>query len=455
MATQWGSDLSRARICIDFGTALSKASICLDPTEPIEHGVKPLAIGAVSGADQAYLTPSVLFVDGGRLYFGPTALDRARDSVEMERDPLLSFKMALASDNVAQALSAKIGKAVDPTGTFKQRDALVLYLAYLDQLVREAIAVAPSMSAGAAEAKRRYTSPVWRAGGEVDRAFVSIFNEAAAVSRRLGRLLLLKEGLSIAHCRDALDKAAQAPGDAHLETGVFEPHAAAAASLAFTNEPTRFILLFDIGAGTTDFSAFEYDARAELPVLNEIKEARQGSPLAGDELDRILSERMIEKRGAKGSELDLFARTLRLSAPRLKKQLFVEGRCALKVSGRTTSLDVQDVIDDPAFVAFVAGLRAAATKSLAPVLDRAIQARAEFVDVVLAGGGSFLPFVPDLAMAAGASGAGRVGLRIGPLSPTNALYDAVDSSMKGVFPQIAMSIGGSLLEFMGERAAAA
>jgi hypothetical protein len=71
-------NLSRARICIDFGTALSKASICLDPTLPLEVGVKPLPIGAVSRAQHPLLTPSVLFVDAGRIFFGPLALDWSR-----------------------------------------------------------------------------------------------------------------------------------------------------------------------------------------------------------------------------------------------------------------------------------------------------------------------------------------------------------------------------------------
>jgi hypothetical protein len=102
---------------------------------------------------------------------------------------------------------------------------------------------------------------------------------------------------------------------------------------------------------------------------------------------------------------------------------------------------------DPKFQGFLSSLRAAVAKSLSVVIDRAEQARVEFVDVVLAGGGAYLPFLPDLAMQACQEKLGRVGLRVGPLSPTNALYDAVDHSMKGVFPQLAMSIGGALLEF--------
>ena len=55
-----GKRYDRARICIDFGTALSKASICLDPLLPLEVGVKPLPIGAISRAEHPLLTPSGL-----------------------------------------------------------------------------------------------------------------------------------------------------------------------------------------------------------------------------------------------------------------------------------------------------------------------------------------------------------------------------------------------------------
>jgi molecular chaperone HscA len=452
MAKDWGGpDLSRARICIDFGTALSKASLCIDPTMPVEFGVKPLPIGTVSGLDQPYVTPSILFVDGGRLFFGPLALERARAGIEQGRDPLLSFKMALTADKISDAMAQKLPPTIDPTGTFRVRDALVLYLAYLDQLVRQAIAWSPSLPMDAADAKRRYTSPVWRSGGEFDQAFVSIFNEAAFVSFKLGTLFLNRDGISIAQCRDALDKAIQNPGDGRLETGVFEPHAAAAASLAFTSEPTRFILLFDMGAGTTDFSAFEYDPHADVPMLDEIKEARCGCPLAGDTLDRIIMERMMAKRGLKpGLEADIFVRTLRLSASSLKVHLFAKGECTLIVKGKATALTIDELKQDAKFNGFVNSLRAAIAKSLAVVIDRAEKARAPFVDVVLAGGGSYLPFIPDLAMAACQEKLGRVGLRVGPLSPTNALYDTVDDTMKGVFPQLAMSIGGALIEFMDQ-----
>ncbi len=446
---------ARARICIDFGTALSKASICLDPTMPLDIGVKPLPIGAISGAEHPLLTPSVLYVDGGRLYFGPIALELARRGVETDRDPLLSFKTVLGAGNVQEALAEKMPPSIDPTGTFNARDAVVLYLAYLDQLVREAIDLAPNMPPGVANAMRRYTSPVWRAGGMVDLAFEAIFNEAAAISFKLGRLLLSTEGISIAQCKDALDKAAAAPGDGRLETGVFEPHAAAAASLAFSNAPTRFVLVFDMGAGTTDIAAFEFDETVDPPALSEIKEARQCSALAGDEIDRILIGLLFRKRGQTNSEDQQRAlRSTRLSARDLKRDLFAQGRCALRNGWIATTIKIGDMQEDPQFRQYLAALSDTIAKSLAATVRRAEAVGAEVVDVVLAGGGSHLPFLPELVRVAAQRVHANVRLRVGPLSPANALYQGVDTSLRGVFPQIAMSVGGALVEMLDRPAAA-
>jgi molecular chaperone DnaK len=450
------SDYNRvgpARICIDFGTALSKASICLDPLLPLELGVRPLAIGAVSGADQSLLTPSVLYVDGGRLFFGPDALARARAGVTANRDPLLSFKTALGAKNVPEALAMKIAPSVDPTGTLRQRDALVLYLAYLDQLIREAIANAPNMPPSAAHARRRYTSPVWRQGDGRDPVFEGIFNEAAAVSQKLGRLFLAPEGISIAQCKDALDKAAQTPGDGRLETGIFEPHAAAAACLAFTNAPTRFVLVFDMGAGTTDIAAFDFDERTDPPSLTEIKEARQCSGLAGDEIDRVLIDLHVRKRGAGRSRAEdlLNLRISRLAARELKRELFTTGKCALRIDGKTTIVHAKDLFDDKAFRDFVSALGGTFARSLQTVIARAETTGGGVVDVVLAGGGSHLPFLPDLVRQAAQLKPTQIRIRVGVLSPNCPLYDGIDKSLGGVFSQLAMSIGGALVELMPAR----
>jgi molecular chaperone DnaK len=444
----------RARICIDFGTALSKASICLDPMLPLEVGVKPLPIGAISGAEHPLLTPSVLYVDQGRLFFGPTAFEHARRGVEDARDPLLSFKTVLGARNLEEALHSKLRPSVDPTGTFSQRDALALYLAYLDQLIREAIDLAPNIPNAAIYARRRYTSPVWRPGSGVERIFEGIFNEGAAISQKLGTLLLGPGGISIAQCRDALDKARANPGDGMLETGVFEPHAAAACALAFSNEPTNFVMVFDMGAGTTDIAAFEFDDRIDPPTLSEINDARQCSALAGDEIDRILIDLLLRKSGLeKGKDEEVrTARIARLVGRELKRDLLREGKCQLKTGWRTISVRASDMMEDERFRAYLGALAGGIAKSLQAVVVRAEARNERLIDVVLAGGGAHLSFIPALVQRAASTLNTNVQLRIGQLSPLNPLYMGIDASLAPVFPQIAMSVGGALVEMMPARA---
>ena len=443
-------NLSRARICIDFGTALSKASLCLDPTLPLEVGVKPLPIGAVSRAPHALLTPSVLFVDSGRIFFGPLALEYATRGASQGRDPLLSFKTVLGAKDAAAILERKMRPSVDPTGTLTHRDALVLYLAYLDQLIREALAVTQGLPPGVAEVRRRYTSPAWRVGNGPDRVFEAIFNESASVSQKLGRLFLSSEGISIAQCKDALDKATRAPGNGRLETGVYEPHAAAAASLAFTTAPTNFVLVFDVGAGTTDVAAFEFDERTNPPALTEITEARQCSGLAGDEIDRILIELYFRKRGGDQNQAEeqRVLRMFKLNARELKHQLFAHGKVILRTGWNTTTIKLSDLAEDPQFREYQVALTRIIAASLAPVERRAQMVGAQVIDVVLAGGGSHLPFLPELVRAAAAQSPRSVPLRVSPLSPTSKLYEGVDPALGGAFPQIAMSVGGALVEMM-------
>jgi hypothetical protein len=82
---------------------------------------------------------------------------------------------------------------------------------------------------------------------------------------------------------------------------------------------------------------------------------------------------------------------------------------------------------------------------------KAREAGASTIDVVLAGGGSHLPFLPALVQHAGNSVAPGINLRVGPLSPANPLYTSIDGNLREVFPQIAMSVGGALVEMMPAR----
>jgi molecular chaperone DnaK (HSP70) len=312
----------------------------------------------------------------------------------------------------------------------------------------------PDMPPNILSVRRRYTSPVWKPGSGTDHAFEAIFNESAAVSAKLGKLLTSAEGISIAQCKDALDKAAATPGDGKLETGVFEPHAAAAASLAFTTAPVRFILVFDIGAGTTDVAAFEFDESTDPPSLTEVREARQCSALAGDEIDRILVDLFFRKRGGDKTREDeiRLLRGTKLAARELKKELFTYGKASLKGGFLATTIKINDLLEDEQFRAYLGALGGVFANALSKVAARAQVVGADVIDVVLAGGGSNLPFLPALVRKAATDRTGTVSLRVGPLSPSSSLYDGIDPSLSSAFPQIAMSVGGALVERMDSAA---
>jgi molecular chaperone DnaK (HSP70) len=213
-------------------------------------------------------------------------------------------------------------------------------------------------------------------------------------------------------------------------------------------------MVFDMGAGTTDIAAFEFDDRMDPPTLGEINEARQCSALAGDEIDRILIDLLLRKSGMeKGKDEEVrTARMARLVGRELKRDLLREGKCQLKTGWRTISVRASDMMEDERFRAYLGALAGAIAKSLQAVVARAEARNERLIDVVLAGGGAHLSFIPALVQRAATTLNTNVQLRIGQLSPLNPLYQGIDASLAPVFPQIAMSVGGALVEMMPARA---
>src|SRR5262249_48269125 len=114
---------------------------------------------------------------------------------------------------------------------------------------------------------------------------------------------------------------------------------------------TRIVVVLDIGAGTNDIAAFDFDESIDPPSLNEIKEARQCSALAGDEIDRILIEMLMRKSGG-GYQREEEVRVLRaaiLTARDLKKELFRDGKCSLKMGWKTVSVGAKEFAEDQNF----------------------------------------------------------------------------------------------------------
>ncbi len=429
-----------ACVCVDLGTALSKASIFLGGDLPASAAVAPLPIGAASGAEHPLLTPSAMFVDEGRIYFGPAALKQAHGVVDTRRSPILSFKLVLSAQDVEATLGLKLGRTIDPTGSLRHRDALVLYLAYLDQLVRAAVAAEPGLPAAVADAPRRLTSPHWQDQSEAGRVVSRLVEEAAAVSARLGAALLDGGGVSVAQASEALERGRAATKTGYFEGLVFESHSAASAYANFAVTTVPHILVVDMGAGTTDIAGFEVEGRAPRCVLTEIQAARQCCVLAGDEIDGILMDLFVRAGHAQGVDSkDALWRHVRLGVRELKRDIFSKGSAVFKYGRRQITVTREMLAADPSFKAFCRALTETVRDSLELVAAKAKREGA--VTILLAGGGSNMPFLADLVKAAGS----RCGLKVRVEAfGTNWTLPHRHHPLAGMFPQMAISMGGAL-----------
>lgn len=431
---------ARARVCIDLGTAYSKASVFLGDDEPAGSSVAPLPIGAACGADHALLAPSAMYVADDHILFGPSALRSAGKSSEAKRNPILSFKMILSAREIEPTLALKLSRSVDPTSTLTHGDALVLYLAYLDQLVRAAIAAEPLLPAQAADAPRRLTSPLWRANTDIGRIVGRLIEEAAVVSAELGPAFAISHTVPMSKALAALAHARAAPAHGYFEGIVFEAHSAASAYAAFARAKADHLLVIDIGAGTTDFAGFE--SNRDGRTLSEITEARQWCGLAGDEIDNIVMDLFMRASGGGGMDAkSQLWRALRLAAQGLKQDIFAKGRAVFEHGRRRITVRREALMNDASFKAFGRAFSHAVSTSLKPVAERAKRGGARRIKVLLAGGGSALPFLGDLLKACGTS-AGLT-LEVEPFG-TNWALPHQHHPLSGAFPQLAISMGGAL-----------
>lgn len=429
---------AKARICVDLGTAMSKATIWLGPGD-----VAPLPIGAAAGAEHPLLAPSAMYVDEGRIFFGPAALERAANGVASRRNPIVSFKLVLSAREIEPTLALKLNRSIDPTSSLTHRDALVLYLAYLDQLVRVAMAAPDSTVPPAlADAPKRLTSPHWPSFGEATRVVARLVEESAATSQQLGAGLLGAEGVSLEAASAALIKAASAPAAGCFEGVVLESHSAASAYLSFATKKSTHVWVIDMGAGTTDLAGFERDP--DLSELVEVDGTRQCCMLAGDELDNILIDLFVRSsRESKLDRQDRLWRRLRLSVTNLKRDLFSKGKSAFKHERGLVRVTHDALSRDRSFRAYRRALIKSIASSIGPLLQQAKRARASGVTVLLAGGGANLPFLADLVRAGAAQCGSKLRLDIERFGANWSLPHR-HHPFAGVFPQMAIAMGGAL-----------
>lgn len=433
------------RICIDFGTAASKAALSIAGARglgALDH-IHPLHIGAAAGEQNPLIAPSALLFDKGRILFGSAALEGANAS---EVEPLQSFKTFLGARDLEEALSFRLRRSVDAAGGFTQRDALVLYTAYLMRLCERALALDPAVPAEGFSSPRRYAYPNWRPGALANGILSRIFDIAQGVNEHLGERLLANEGVSFEEARAALRAAYASPRDGRIEAGVFEALAAAECHFALSDDMPDFVVVFDMGAGTTDMTAFECLGEGASRVMKEIAQARQTSALACDEVDKIIVARMSAK--AKGEKRrgarKQFWRRLSTRARRLKEALFRDGQCEAVYEGQKITLKLAEFMHDRNFIAFYSALSDTYRGFLTEIGIRAAAAGKDAIGIVLAGGGSSLPFVQNMAQKTRPKVSRIRRVLVQPVVPSWVYEHHSARALAPIFPQLAIAIGGAV-----------
>ncbi len=435
------------RICVDFGTAASKACLALQGEWAGDAGrrVKPLAIGKAAGAAEALLTPSAIFIEDDRIYFGPHALKRAALN-SSEREPLLSFKMLLGAHDLAELLEASVKRSVDPSGKLRNKHILTFYMAYLGALIETCLAHDADFASIKGEVRWRYSRPEWpnAIAGQHDRITLELFEKALEVAHRLRAELLSEDGLPIDRALAAFD--AVHPTNRRFEGGVLEAHAAAAAHAGAAKLSSSFVLVVDIGAGTTDFAGFELTHTPDgFFQMREVKDARRSITLAGDEIDAILMNAFLAKARLKKDALaqsELW-RSLKKTIRDLKRQAFEADHCEVRFNGKAVPLQRVEFTNQPRFKEFVRVIQENFTEALSATTAEAKAAKVKIVSVILAGGGSSLPFVQKLARHTAQTWRKDARVVVEPMAPLWANAPEFAGALAPMFPQLEIAIGGA------------
>ncbi|MEM5518555.1 hypothetical protein WNY37_16475 [Henriciella sp. AS95] len=454
MAASWIKRLLAARDvtrigCIDFGTAYSKVSI-VDSEKLVdldEQCIHPLAIGE-GQSHNPYLLPSLLFVDENAVRFGRKAETSARRNERRGRVPFASPKQYL-STHALDALEDRLPAEIDPTGQYTAKQLITLYLAYLLRRAEQAAGTQnlswPPLF--------RVTRPAWKA----DRAawgetmLRELVRHAFILLDHFGEALISEDGLE----HDAVKAAFAAIPDTSEfpDEQIFEiseqgtatvPEATAVAAASIRPTRRRVVVVADIGGGTSDFAAFTTGVSGRN-VVAEIDGSATVLREAGDYLDMQLRRILMYKAGLLPD--DPAARgaisMIRSQQRELKETLFAQGKVVTEAGDQLIELSLEEFLSDQHVRGFSRRLAEKFYEALTPAMDWARNIAAsgggqQVVEILPTGGGSTLPMVADMIRGIPYEWTFEV------MSPE--LFQSRNTDFTTVAPQLAVSIGGAVLE---------
>ena len=452
MLPEWIRRLTMSRTknwtgCIDFGTTFSKvAMVAAKPSSDLRaNDIHPLAVGKNISHNPSLL-PSIVFVTPEAVLFGGHAEHAAQRAERAGRIAFVSPKQYLSTHD-PEDLDGVLDKQIDPTQSYTPRQLITLYLAYL--LKQSEIAANDEKLPW--PPKLRIARPTWdkhrAASGEA--VMRELVRHAFILVDRLDQRITAKTGVEHKAVKEAfasIPDTAEFPDkdifeiDQKGRTTVAEATAVAASSIRIRGR--RMVVVVDIGGGTSDFAAF----MSGLPGRNVVSEISGSSAVlrqAGDFLDMQLTRMLLNKAGfvpddpaARGP-----AAIIRVRQRLLKEVLFQDKSVSTEVGDLFIELSEEEFLADRLIQDFSARLR----DKFYVALDHAIAKAKSFsgqtrlkVEIMVTGGGQNLPMVRSMI-----SGIDR-DWDFAIVSPDLFKFD--DKEFEQVFPQLAVSIGGAVID---------
>ena len=381
---------------MDFGTAFSKAAATYaEGRGGVSRTRKllPLHIGGVAGSKSTLIVPSAMFIDGGRIHLGPHALEHFHRAGDDRREMLQSFKMVLGAYDFEEALDWRLSRAIDPDGNFKRGDLIVIYLAYLLELIEQASPTEMGSVFGPDSTTRlRYSRPGWIPSRQsaAYAAMERLFQTAAHVRKQLGDELLTPEGVPSARAVDALAGAVHnAEPFTNLDGAIYEAGAVAACHFIDPKCPDCLIVA-DIGAGTTDFAGFIRHG----DKIDVVDKTTRTILIAGDFFDRALMNLLLRKGGSFKSlrQQDALWRSMLANVRDMKEEMIATGKTRFRIdASKVLRCRLSEFIACDDYIAGSDFIAESFEKS-ATEMARAMKGRKQKrIGIVFSGGGVHLP----------------------------------------------------------------
>jgi molecular chaperone HscA len=437
--------------CIDFGTAFSKAAVWQEgEARPI-----PLDLEQAGAGQAGFTIPSSIYITNGSVYFGARALEESRRENNLERERFDSPKQCLSIDDPNDIDRERLSAAIDPTNTFSRGDLLRLYLAYLTSCMAQRLEAhnLPRHTA------RRFAIPVWR--GDQLASASALLRRSLAEAQVIADSLdadVWGKGISVPFAKQILIDLGEIPEEqtrnaAIVQSHVLEPMAAAAGITDHVSNQKPRILVADIGAGTSDFGAYQFvlpgEGRARAhPFAGSESALKQ----AGNRLDEFLIHLIVERSGTPAGS-DAAARItkyLMRNIRETKQTLFTAGQAFVSVPDL---FDVTVALDEFAANKHVQQFVKTFKDHLVKTIELAGAKNFTERDVkkyaILTGGGAMLPMIRNLFDEPFEVSTGNVRLQL--VDPTPDWVLDVGGDVLGIFPQLAVSAGGASPNLVEER----